>query len=683
MKNRLGHLLFFVTVFTCMIVLFGCVSMKTQAASATLPAGESFNNVLRKLVGSVKYQHGANKDQFEQNIEKIVFTSKNQSKTLKKLPNAKVGNSARAYYDKATKTVYINTSSAAIELNADCKYMFSELVALKSIDWGTKVKGTNLKQMQWMFHKCESLKTLDLSRFTGSKVTSMYHTFDHCSSLESMDLSHFKTKNNTSISNLFNSCTSLKSVNLSGFNTANVVDMEFAFYNCTSLTSIDISTLNTAKVELLQSLFYSCQNLESVTIGNLNAPKARTVEKMFFDCQKLKSIDLSGVKLPSITNTQGMFKYCYSLTDLNLSMLNMSKVKNADSMIEQCTSLKRLDLSKVSFKVPDYSKQKYPGSHYIIAGIPSMEELNLSGLDYSALSTKCADYRLPIAGDNLKVVYSPRNLKANIPVCKEYLSANAPVEKSYVFVLDDNADGIPDNSERYINYLPAATDSHRYLANYRQKHNIEMTNDGNGLSYASEAEAAKGDLIYILAIPSEGFRFKQWKVISGGVVISNNYFRMVDSNVKIKAIFEPISSNNTPAKPEEPKYNSGPDALNTANEPEINNQGVPVNTAKTDKLDANLKGTKFTKITTGNKKVTLKWKKQAKGTKGYEIQYSTDKSFNKNVKSVTISKSKTTSRSIKKLKSGRKYYFRIRTYKKSGSEKIYSNWSKTKSVRVR
>ena len=69
--------------------------------------------------------------------------------------------------------------------------------------------------------------------------------------------------------------------------------------------------------------------------------------------------------------------------------------------------------------------------------------------------------------------------------------------------------------------------------------------------------------------------------------------------------------------------------------------------------------------------------------KGYEIQYSTDKKFTKDVKVVTISKTKITSQTIKKLKSKQKYYVRIRTYKKSGGEKIYSKWSKTKIVKVK
>ena len=93
--------------------------------------------------------------------------------------------------------------------------------------------------------------------------------------------------------------------------------------------------------------------------------------------------------------------------------------------------------------------------------------------------------------------------------------------------------------------------------------------------------------------------------------------------------------------------------------------------------------TSVSKVKGGKKSITITWKKVAKGIKGYEIQYSTDKNFKKDVKYVTISKVKTTSTKIKKLKSKKTYYVRIRTYKKSKSGKTYSKWSGKKSVKTK
>ena len=80
--------------------------------------------------------------------------------------------------------------------------------------------------------------------------------------------------------------------------------------------------------------------------------------------------------------------------------------------------------------------------------------------------------------------------------------------------------------------------------------------------------------------------------------------------------------------------------------------------------------------------VELTWSK-TKGVKGYEIQLATDKKFKKNKKTVTIKKQKTTKTTIKKLKAKKKYYVRIRTYKIVNGKKIYSSWSKVKSVKTK
>ena len=97
----------------------------------------------------------------------------------------------------------------------------------------------------------------------------------------------------------------------------------------------------------------------------------------------------------------------------------------------------------------------------------------------------------------------------------------------------------------------------------------------------------------------------------------------------------------------------------------------------------NPKGTSVTKVTVAKKGFKVTWKKQATQTTGYQVQYSTSNKFKK-AKTVTISKNKTTSKSVGKLSAKKKYYVRVRTYKtvKVNGKKVilYSGWSKTKSV---
>ena len=96
------------------------------------------------------------------------------------------------------------------------------------------------------------------------------------------------------------------------------------------------------------------------------------------------------------------------------------------------------------------------------------------------------------------------------------------------------------------------------------------------------------------------------------------------------------------------------------------------------------KATSISSLKAGSKKFTVKWKKQATQTTGYQVQVATNKKFKKNKKTVTIKKQKTTKTTVKKLKAKKKYYVRVRTYKtvkiNGKSIRIYSGWSKTKTV---
>ena len=84
-------------------------------------------------------------------------------------------------------------------------------------------------------------------------------------------------------------------------------------------------------------------------------------------------------------------------------------------------------------------------------------------------------------------------------------------------------------------------------------------------------------------------------------------------------------------------------------------------------------------ITRSENCIKIKWKK-VKGINGYQIQYSTNKEFKK-AKKITIKSKTTTSKTIKNIGNSKKYYIRIRSYKKNKGKNIYSNWSKNKVIK--
>lgn len=81
----------------------------------------------------------------------------------------------------------------------------------------------------------------------------------------------------------------------------------------------------------------------------------------------------------------------------------------------------------------------------------------------------------------------------------------------------------------------------------------------------------------------------------------------------------------------------------------------------------------------------VKWKKN-KTVTGYQIQYSADKIFKKDVKIMSVNNKGRDSGNISKLKKGEKYYVRVRSYKnirlKGKLEKLYGAWSNIKGSGV-
>ena len=112
------------------------------------------------------------------------------------------------------------------------------------------------------------------------------------------------------------------------------------------------------------------------------------------------------------------------------------------------------------------------------------------------------------------------------------------------------------NNDAGAEYTVVATDNAgnettATVRTYRWHHVKVISPDGNGTASASPDKAVAGTEITLTATPKDGYRFKEWQVVSpAGLVITNNKFTMPDSNVEVKAIFEEDAPAPTaPAKP--------------------------------------------------------------------------------------------------------------------------------------
>ena len=71
-------------------------------------------------------------------------------------------------------------------------------------------------------------------------------------------------------------------------------------------------------------------------------------------------------------------------------------------------------------------------------------------------------------------------------------------------------------------------------------YSITVTSDENGTATANPLTGLSGTEVTLTVTPNDGYIFKEWQVISGGVTITDNKFTIKSSDVEIKAIFKEI-----------------------------------------------------------------------------------------------------------------------------------------------
>ena len=94
------------------------------------------------------------------------------------------------------------------------------------------------------------------------------------------------------------------------------------------------------------------------------------------------------------------------------------------------------------------------------------------------------------------------------------------------------------SGSRYDFAAPVTQDLTLYAKWEKTVYEVTVLTDGNGTAYPSHSQAPEGTEITLTAAANEGFRFKEWQVVSGGAAVIGNKFIMPAGNVTVKAIFE-------------------------------------------------------------------------------------------------------------------------------------------------
>ena len=257
---------------------------------------------------------------------------------------------------------------------------------------------------------------------------------------------------------------------------------------------------------------------------------------------------------------------------------------------------------------------------------------------------------------------------------KDLTVANCDLSFSYrKFVGDSSVEATGDTlkvGEAYWFSLDGASFAWDYENGNHTFYTLDFNLNGTSLTATDEEKNLSNDLMSIGIGAGGGYPNRIIKVNqSGTLTITGKIYR--DGKLFRETPVRTFKVEGNEVKPSEPTTPSQPAK---PSEPAIKKPTQPTVSVKTTKLKSvkNAKG----------KKMTIKWEKNTAGN-GYQIQYSTSKKFAKGNKTKTISKNKTTSYTIKKLKKKKTYYVRIRTYKKVSGKTYYSGWSSVKKVKIK
>ncbi|AMG51535.1 BspA family leucine-rich repeat surface protein (plasmid) [Enterococcus gallinarum] len=248
----------------------------------------------------------------------------------------------RSEYTQVEKIVVKGT----VVLPSDSSGLFRNANRLAEIDSASNFDVSNVTNMSNMFHRAESLKTVDLSEWDTSNVTNMSSMFTIARELSSINVSSWDTSNVTNMSGMFSSTTALSSVDVSLWNTSKVTNMSGMFQSTNGLSSLDVSSWDTSKVTNMSNMFHNARELSSLDVSSWDTSKVTNMSNMFLRAENLSNVDVSSWDTSSVTNMASMFSNMgVGITALDVSSWDTSSVTDMRSMFANSSSLMTLDVS--------------------------------------------------------------------------------------------------------------------------------------------------------------------------------------------------------------------------------------------------------------------------------------------------------------------------------------------------
>ena len=567
------------------------------------------------------------------------------------------------------------------------------------------------------FEGCANLTSVTI----GNSVTSIGDfAFEDCTSLTSLTI----PDSVTSIGGCaFDGCTSLTSVTIP--NSVTSIDRS-AFYNCTSLTSV---TIPNSVTSIGDNAFYNCTNLTSInysgtksqwksikgygnvskiikctdgiisngntvtvdsvkyrlnddytaevtdysgTPGNITIPESVTYEGLIFKVTSIGSSafnncsSLISVTIPNSVTSIGSsaFSGCTSLASVTIPY---SVESIGDNAFNGCSKLKKIEIPD---SVTYIGSKAFDGTAFYNT-IKNWED----GVLYCGnhlISAKSDVTKITVKASTVSIAngaFDNCNSLGKINVLNPKCVINCTIPKTAVIggAEGSTAEDYAQKNNMSIDYFEECTHSDKVqvvIAATCTEHGAVQSRCADCDKLISQTFTAPLGHTMVITTPAKAPTCTTSGNTQAGYCTVCGYNEV---STVIPATGHNFGNNSANCL-----------VCGTANP----NYIAPTQPTQTSKPVAKPKSAKIKKVKVAKKAVSVQWKKVS-GVKGYQIQVATDKKFKKNKKTVTVKKQKTTKVTVKKLKAKKKYYVRIRTYKTVKGKKIYSSWSKVKTVKTK
>lgn len=427
----------------------------------------------------------------------------------------------------------------------------SKNTALKNLQCSnSKLQSLDLSQnpnLTQLYCGRNPLTTLDLSKNAKLKVLNCSGFANRRTKLTELDLSQ-----NTALESLDCSINELKQLNVSG---------------CTALKKLSCSSNQLTTLDVSKNVnltFLNCGSNQLTALDVSNNPK---LEDLSCDYNSLTLLDLS--KNPEL-EILSCRKNGFTSLDLDANKKIDGKILYLENQFYHKGVLnagETFDMKTLPGSFDPSRTKNWIGGTVDAAGILTVDaDATEVTYDYQTKSgNTAANYLMPcklnvkggttpVAKYAISVTGGIANLAKAAEGSVVTLTADAPAANMHFarWEVESGSEAVTfANATNSTTTFPMPAGEVKVKAVFEAdeimvpiQYDVSVLNDGNGKAFASPAKAAADTAITLTATPNAGYHFKAWRVILGGVTITDNKFTMPAEDVEVQAVFEkdaPIS----------------------------------------------------------------------------------------------------------------------------------------------